>query len=102
MIINVLAILMSLVVVFGLGVALHAWFNFSLRHFHNLAAQDVLTQWDFQLAAMPENAQHQRAHSPVEVLQAMLDLPSRQPWQLQLAVCTDTFLTPVSFDGFRR
>ncbi len=86
MIINVLAILMSLVVVFGLGVVLHAWFNFSLRRFHKLAAQDVLTQWDFQLAALPEHErEHQRAHPPVEVLQAMLDLPSRQPWRLQLA-----------------
>jgi|tagenome__1003787_1003787.scaffolds.fasta_scaffold19764573_1 hypothetical protein len=81
MIIYVLATMLSVAVVAGLSSALYAWFTLSLRRFHAVVAQDVLTQWDAQMAALPEyDREHQRAHPPVEVLEAILALPSaRQP-----------------------
>ena len=86
MITNVLAIVSSLALVASLAFALHVWFRLSLQRFHTAVARDVLTQWDAQLAELPEyDREQQRAHPPAEVLEAILGLPSRQPWRLQLA-----------------
>jgi hypothetical protein len=84
MMINVLAATMSLAVVFILGVALFGWFELSLRRFHGVAAKDVLTEWDAQLAELSEfDREYARAHPPVEVLEAMLAAPSRRPQRFQ-------------------
>jgi hypothetical protein len=82
MIIDVLAVLVSVVVVSGLGVALYAWFELSLRHLHRVAARDVLTRWHAQLEELPE---FEREHPPVVVLEAMLAAPSRRPRRVQFA-----------------
>lgn len=77
--IYVLALLVSLAVVASLGVMLYVWFQLSLMRFHTAVARDVLTDWDAQLAELPEFARgRQRAQPPVEVLEAILDLPSRR------------------------
>jgi hypothetical protein len=74
-----LALLVSLAVVASLGVMLYVWFQLSLMRFHTAVARDVLTDWDAQLAELPEFARaQQRAQPPVEVLEAILDLPSRR------------------------
>lgn len=86
MIIYLLAILASLAVVSSLWVALYAWFMLSLQRFHRVVAQDVLTQWDAQMAELREyDREQQRAHPPVEVLEAILALPSRQSWRFQVS-----------------
>jgi hypothetical protein len=82
MIIDVLAVLVSVGVVSGLGVVLYAWFTLSMRQFRRVAARDVLTQWHAQRAELPE---FEREHPPVEVLEAMLAAPSRRPRRAQFA-----------------
>jgi hypothetical protein len=82
--IYVLAALASLGVLAGLSAALYAWFQLSLGRFYALAARDVLTDWDARLAELSEcDREHQRTHPPTEVLEAILDLPSRRPPRLQ-------------------
>ena len=77
--IYVLALLGSVAVVASLGVVLFAWFHLSLVRFHAVVARDVLADWDAQLAELPEfDREQQRAQPPVEVLEAILDLPSRR------------------------
>ena len=84
MMIYVLAALASLAVVAGLSVALYAWFQLSLRRFYALAARDVLTDWDARLADLSEyDREHQRTNPPIEVLEAILDLPSRRSPRFQ-------------------
>jgi hypothetical protein len=84
MMIYVLAALASLAVIAGLSAALYAWFQLSLRRFYAVAARDVLTDWDARLAELSEyDREHQRTHPPVEVLEAILDLPSRRPPRFQ-------------------
>jgi hypothetical protein len=86
MITYVLAALASLAVVTGLSAALFAWFQLSLRRFHAVVARDVLARWDAQLAELSEyDRDRQRAQPPVEVLESILDLPSRRPRQFQLS-----------------
>jgi hypothetical protein len=84
MMIYVLAALASLAVIAGLSAALYAWFQLSLRRVYAVAARDVLTDWDARLAELSEyDREHQRTHPPVEVLEAILDLPSRRPPRFQ-------------------
>jgi hypothetical protein len=84
MMIYVLAASASLAVVAGLSAALYAWFQLSLRRFDALAARDVLIDWDAQLAELSEyDREHQRTHPPIEVLEAILSLPSRRPARFQ-------------------
>jgi hypothetical protein len=86
MITYVLAALASLAVVAGLSVALFAWFQLSLQRFHAVVARDVLARWDAQIAELSGyDREQQRAQSPVEVLEAILALPSRRPRRLQLS-----------------
>jgi hypothetical protein len=86
MMIYVLAALASLAVIAGLSAALYAWFQLSLRRFYAVAARDVLTDWDARLAELSEyDREHQRTHPPVEVLEAILDLPSRRRPRFQLS-----------------
>jgi len=82
----VLAALASLAVIAGLSAALYAWFQLSLRRFYAVAARDVLTDWDARLAELSEyESERQRTHPPVEVLEAILDLPSRRRPRFQLS-----------------
>ena len=84
--IYVLAALASLAVIAGLSTALYAWFQLSLRRFYAVAARDVLTDWDARLAKLSEyDRERQRTHPPVEVLEAILDLPSRRRPRFQLS-----------------
>jgi hypothetical protein len=84
--IYVLAALASLAVIAGLSAALYAWFQLSLRRFYAVAARDVLTDWDARLAELSEyDRERQRTHPPVEVLEAILDLPSRRRPRFQLS-----------------
>jgi hypothetical protein len=86
MMIYVLAALASLAVIAGLSVALYAWFRLSLQRFYAVVARDVLTDWDAQLAELSEyDREQQRAQPPVEVMEAILDLPSRRPRRFQLS-----------------
>ncbi len=84
MIVNVLAVLASLAILCGLTVALFTWFQLSLRRFYAVVAQDVLTRWDAHMAELSEyDREEQRAQPPVEVLEAILALPSRPPRRFQ-------------------
>jgi hypothetical protein len=86
MMIYVLAALASLAVIAGLSAALYAWFQLSLRRFYAVAARDVLTDWDAQLADLSEHDREQhRAQPPVEVLEAILALRSRRTRRFQLS-----------------
>jgi hypothetical protein len=86
MMIYVLAALVSVGVVASLSVALYAWFQLSLRRFHAMVARDVLTDWEAQLAELPEyDRAQQHAQPPVEVLEAILALPSRRPRRFQFS-----------------
>jgi hypothetical protein len=86
MMIYVLAALVSLAVVASLSVALYTWFQLSLRRFYAVVARDVLTDWDAQLAELPEyDREQQRAQPPVDVLEAILALPSRRPRRFQFS-----------------
>ena len=77
--IYVLALLGSLAVVASLGMALYVWFQLSLLRFHTAVARDVLADWDAELADLPEfDREQRRAQPPVEILEAILDLPSRR------------------------
>lgn len=83
--INVLAALASIAVVASLGGALYLWFKVSLIRFHGVVANDVLTSWDAQLAELSDYERDQeRAQPPVEVLEAILALPSARPRRFQL------------------
>ena len=67
-----------------LTVALFTWFQLSLRRFDAVVAQDVLTRWDAQMAELSEyDREEQRAQPPVEVLEAILALPSRPTRRFQ-------------------
>jgi hypothetical protein len=79
MIINILAIVAALAVVFSLCMALYLWFRVSLSRFDGAIAKEVLSRWDARLAELTEaDRAHQRAHPPVEVLEAIVALPP--PW----------------------
>jgi hypothetical protein len=83
--IYVLATLASLAVVASLSAALYGWFKLSLHRFHVATARDLLTRWDAQLAELPaDERDEQRRQAPVEVLDAILDLPSPRPRLFQL------------------
>lgn len=85
MIIDVLAVLASVGVVVGLAAVLYAWFVLSLRHFYGVVARDVLARWDARLADLPEpDRARLQATPPIEVLEALLDLPARRPRRMQL------------------
>jgi hypothetical protein len=86
MIRDIVAVVGSVVVVCGLSVALFGWFTLSLRRFYGVVARDVLTRWDSQLAELSDfEREHERTHPPVEVLEAVLALPSRRPRRFQLS-----------------
>jgi hypothetical protein len=83
--INVLAALASIAVVAGLGGALYGWFKLSMRRFHVVVANDVLTRWDAELAELSEYERDQeRVQPPVEVLEAIFALPSARRQRFQL------------------
>lgn len=83
--INVLAALASIAVVACLAGALYGWFKVSLRRFDGVVANDLLTRWDAELAELSEYERDQeRAQPPVEVLEAILALPSARPRRFQL------------------
>lgn len=77
------AIVAALAVVVGLSGVLYAWFRVSLDRFDSVAAKDMLSRWDAQLAELSESDREvARAHPPVEVLEAVLALPS--PWSQRI------------------
>ncbi len=79
MIVNILAIVAAVAVVISLCMALYLWFRVSLTRFDGAVAREVLSRWDAQLAELSDaEREHQRAHPPVEVLEAIVALPS--PW----------------------
>ncbi len=86
MIVNFLATVAALAVVLGLCGALYLWFRVSLSRFDSMIAKDVLKRWDAQLAELSAaDREHQRAHPPVEVLEAIVALPSPWSWRFQLS-----------------
>ena len=79
MIVNILAIVAAVAVVISLCMALYLWFRVSLTRFDGAVAREVLSRWDAQLAELSHaEREHQRGHPPVEVLEAIVALPS--PW----------------------
>jgi hypothetical protein len=81
--IYVLATLASIAVVAGLSVALYGWFKLSLHRFHVVAARDLLSRWDSELAQLSEHERdQQRLQPPVEVLEAVVALPSPRTRQM--------------------
>ena len=79
MIVNILAIVAAVAVVISLCMALYLWFRVSLTRFDGAVAREVLSRWDAQLAELSDaEREHQRAHPPIEVLEAIVALPS--PW----------------------
>jgi hypothetical protein len=79
-----LAVVASLAVLCGLTAALFTWFQLSQRRFYAVVARDVLNRWDAYMAELSEyDREEQRAQPPVEVLEAILALPSRRPRRLQ-------------------
>lgn len=84
--INVLAVIASLASVFTLGAVFYGWFKLSLQRFHGVVANDVLAQWDAQMAELSGfERDYAREHPPVAVLEAMLAAPSRRPRRVQFA-----------------
>ena len=74
-----LAIVVSIAVVAGLTGALYGWFKLSLRRFDVVMAKDVLFRWNAELAQLPvDERDRQRMQPPVEVLEAVVALPSRR------------------------
>lgn len=86
MMLDVLAVLASLGVAAVLPVMLYGWFALSLRRFHGVVARDVLARWDAQMAELSEfdRAGH-RADPPVDVLEAVLALPSHRRRRMHLS-----------------
>jgi hypothetical protein len=86
MISNVIAVIVSIAVVLSLIGALYAWFEASLRRFNGAVAKDVLASWDAQLAQLPPYEREElRMQPPVEVLEAIVDLPSPRLSRFQLS-----------------
>lgn len=84
--INVLAAMAAIAVVVGLSAVLYGWFKLSLKRFDGVVARDLLTRWDTELAELSQDAQErERAQPPVEVLEAILALPSPRQWRVQLS-----------------
>ena len=74
---SVAAVVVSIALVFSLFGALYVWFEASMRRFYGVVAKDVLAGWDAQLAQLaPRDREQLRMQPPVEVLEAIVDLPS--------------------------
>lgn len=81
----VLAVVASVTVIAGLSAALYAWFQLSLRRFYAVTARDVLSTWDSRLAELSDHHRdYERSHPPIEVLEAVLALPSRRSKRFEL------------------
>ena len=86
MISNVVAIVVSIAVVTSLFGALYVWFEMSLQRFNGVAAKDVLARWDARLAELSLNDREQlRTQPPVEILEAIVALPSPRLRRFQLS-----------------
>jgi hypothetical protein len=86
MVIDVLAVLASFVVVFGLAVTLYGWFTLSLRWLYRAVSHDVLASWDIQLDRLSERERaHARAYPPVAVLEAMFAAPPHRRRRIRFA-----------------
>ncbi len=86
MFIDIVAVVMSIAVVVGLCWALYGWFRLSINRFNGLAARDVLTAWDAELARLSvEDRERLRVEPPVEVLEALVAMPSPRSRRFQLS-----------------
>ena len=86
MITDVAAVVASVAVVAGLCWALYGWFKVSLDRFNSVAAKDVLAAWDARLAKLSADDRAQLcAQPPVEVLDAIVALPSPRLRRFQLS-----------------
>jgi hypothetical protein len=86
MINDVVAVVASIAVVTSLFGALYVWFGVSLRRFNGAVAKDVLARWDARLAELsPDDREQVRTQPPVEVLEAIVALPSPQLQRFQLS-----------------
>jgi hypothetical protein len=86
MVTAIAAVVVSIVVVVGLGWALYGWFRLSLHRFNSVAAKDVLAAWDAQLAKLSADERERlRAQPPVAVLDALVELPSPRERRFQLS-----------------
>jgi hypothetical protein len=86
MIKDVEAILATIGVVTILCLALYGWFKVSLHRFNGVAAKDMLARWDAQLAELsPYDREQQSTQPPVEVLEAIVALPSPRSRRFQLS-----------------
>jgi hypothetical protein len=86
MLTDVAAVIASIAVVIGLCWALYGWFRLSINRFNSVAAKDVLTAWDAQLAKLPaEDRERLRGQPPVAVLEALVAMPSQRSRRFQLS-----------------
>lgn len=86
MITDVAAIVASIALVAGLCWALYGWFKVSLGRFNSVVAKDVLAAWDARLAKLSADDREQlRAQPPVEVLEALVALPSQRSRRFHLS-----------------
>jgi hypothetical protein len=82
MIVDVVAVVVSIAVVASLSGALYAWFVVSLRRFDGVVAKGVLASWEAHLAQLPpSDREAASAQPPVEVLEATFALPSPRQFQ---------------------
>ncbi len=85
MITNILAIAAAVAVMTTLCWALFLWFRVSLSRYDGVTAADVLNRWEAELAELSDVERAlAREQPPVEVLEALLTLPSPRQRLFQL------------------
>jgi hypothetical protein len=86
MLTDVAAVITSIAVVVGLCWALYGWFRLSINRFNSVAAKDVLTAWDAELARLStDDRERLRVQPPVVVLEALMAMPSQRSRRFQLS-----------------
>lgn len=86
MLTDIAAVVTSIAVVVGLCWALYGWFRVSINRFNSVAAKDVLTAWDANLAKLSaEDRERLRVQPPVAILEALVAMPSQRSRRFQLS-----------------
>ena len=83
---DTVAVVGSIAVLAGLGLALYGWFRLSINRFNSVAAKDVLAAWDAKLAELSaDDRERLRVQPPVAVLEALVALPSQRSRRFHLS-----------------
>ncbi|MGY4652815.1 hypothetical protein [Mycobacterium sp. URHB0021] len=86
MLTDIAAVVMSIAVLVALCLALYGWFRLSISRFNSVAAKDVLSAWDAELARLSaEDRERLRVQPPVEVLEALVAMPCQRSRRFQLS-----------------